>query len=193
MARKYREEVTELALGSLFELIRLENDSECRSNALEAVCALVCADEEDFSEGNVEIAKQTSIQVQNRNQASFFSFFYNKKVANLNLKMSQSRDIISLVMDCIDENEFRVKWAGLRLLTALARESPAEIQQVIQERPTGVSQLVDGVTSQNEILRNASLLLLISVAENNPILQKIIAFENGFEIALNVAAAEGFG
>ena len=107
--------------------------------------------------------------------------------------MSQSRDIISLIMDCIDENEFRVKWAGLRLLTALARESPAEIQQVIQERPTGVSQLVDGVTSQNEILRNASLLLLISVAENNPILQKIIAFENGFEIALNVAAAEGFG
>ena len=64
---------------------------------------------------------------------------------------------------------------------------------MIQERPTGVSQLVDGVTSQNEILRNASLLLLISVAENNPILQKIIAFENGFEIALNVAAAEGHG
>ena len=42
--------------------------------------------------------------------------------------MSQSRDVISLVMDCIEESEFRVKWAGLRLLTALARESPAEIQ-----------------------------------------------------------------
>ena len=81
MARKYREEVTQLALGSLFELIRLENDSECRSNALEAICALVCADEEDFSEGNVEIAKQTSIQVQNRNQASFFRFFYEQKVS----------------------------------------------------------------------------------------------------------------
>ena len=63
LARKYREEVTELALGSLFELIRLETDSECRSNALEAICALVCADEEDFAEGNVEIAKQTSVQV----------------------------------------------------------------------------------------------------------------------------------
>jgi len=62
---------------------------------------------------------------------------------------------------------------------------------VIQERPTGVSQLVDGITDSNEILRNGSLLLLIAVAENNPILQKIIAFENGFEIALNVAASEG--
>ena len=62
---------------------------------------------------------------------------------------------------------------------------------MIQERPTGVSQLVDGITDSNEILRNGSLLLLIAVAENNPILQKIIAFENGFEIALNVAASEG--
>ena len=88
-------------------------------------------------------------------------------------------------------SDFKVKWNGLRLLSGLARESPAEIQQVIQERPTGVSQLVDGLTNPNEVLRNASLLLLIAVAENNAILQKIIAFENGFEIALNVAASEG--
>ena len=33
-------------------------------------------------------------------------------------------------MDVTDQSEFRVKWAGLRLLTALARESPVEIQQV---------------------------------------------------------------
>ena len=50
---------------------------------------------------------------------------------------------------------------------------------------------MDGLTDSNEVLRNASLLLLIAVAENNAILQKIIAFENGFEIALNVAASEG--
>ena len=63
--------------------------------------------------------------------------------------------------------------------------------KVIQERPTGVSQLVDGLSSSNEVLRNASLLLLIAVSESNPILQKIIAFENGFEILLNVAGSEG--
>jgi len=54
--------VTELALSSLLELIKLETDGECRSNAIEAVCSLICADEEDFQEGNIEIAKQTSLQ-----------------------------------------------------------------------------------------------------------------------------------
>ena len=40
-----------------------------------------------------------------------------------------------------DKSEFKVKWASLRLLNALAREYPNIIQQVIQERPTGVSSL----------------------------------------------------
>lgn len=54
--------MTELALSSLLELVKLETDTECRSNALEAICALICADEDDFQEGNIEIAKQTSVQ-----------------------------------------------------------------------------------------------------------------------------------
>ena len=109
-------------------------------------------------------------------------------------------------------------------MNALAREYPNIIQQVIQERPTGVSSLgfgsnqgfralasdwprqkspriasdldinrikVDCLSSSNELLRNTTLLLLINVAENNPILQKIIVFENCFEILLNVALSEG--
>ena len=50
---------------------------------------------------------------------------------------------------------------------------------------------VDCLSSSNELLRNTTLLLLINVAENNPILQKIIVFENCFEILLNVALSEG--
>ena len=50
---------------------------------------------------------------------------------------------------------------------------------------------MDCLSSSNELLRNTTLLLLINVAENNPILQKIIVFENCFEILLNVALSEG--
>ena len=45
--------------------------------------------------------------------------------------------------------------------------------------------------SQNELLRNATLLLIIAIAENCPILQKIIVFENCFDILLNIALSEG--
>jgi len=85
----------------------------------------------------------------------------------------------------------KAKLSALRLLTAVARNYPVEVQNVIQEKPGGSSMLVDGIGSANELLRNECLLLLIAVAENNQILQKIIAFENTFEIALNVAGAEG--
>ena len=62
---------------------------------------------------------------------------------------------------------------------------------LLKERPTGVSSLVDCLNSQNELLRNATLLLIIAIAENNPILQKIIVFENCFDILINIALSEG--
>jgi hypothetical protein len=51
--------VTDIALPSLFELIKLETDTECRWNALEAISSLICADEDDFEEGDTQVAKQT--------------------------------------------------------------------------------------------------------------------------------------
>ena len=159
--------MTEIALKNLIELIKTETDAECLSSALESICSLVCADEDDFHEGEIQIAKETSIY------------------------LAKSSVHLELFLDSFDKTEFKVKWAAARLLTALARESPVVFQQVIQERPTGVSQMVDCLSSQNELIRNNSLLLLIAVAENSPILQKIIVFENCFEILLRVSLTEG--
>ena len=38
-------------MGNLIELIKTESDGECLSSAIEAICSLVCADEDDFTEG----------------------------------------------------------------------------------------------------------------------------------------------
>ena len=46
-----RSEVTDIAMGNLIELIKTESDTECLATAIEAICSLVCADEEDFEEG----------------------------------------------------------------------------------------------------------------------------------------------
>ena len=51
LSRKYRREVTDIAMGNLIELIKTESDGECLSSAIEAICSLVCADEDDFTEG----------------------------------------------------------------------------------------------------------------------------------------------
>jgi hypothetical protein len=165
MSKKFRREVTEFGLASILELIREENDSECRSLALDSILILVGAD--DDQDIACPVARDTALHI------------------------SQSKDLISLFFNVLDDGEVKAKLSALRLLTAVARNYPVEVQNVIQEKPGGSSMLVDGIGSANELLRNECLLLLIAVAENNQILQKIIAFENTFEIALNVAGAEG--
>ena len=67
LSRKYRREVTDIAMGNLIELIKTESDGECLSSAIEAICSLVCADEDDFTEGDIPIAKETSIQLAKSN------------------------------------------------------------------------------------------------------------------------------
>jgi len=165
MSKKFRREVTEFGLASILELIREENDSECRSLALDSILILIGAD--DDQDIPCPVARDTALHI------------------------SQSKDLISLFFNVLDDGEVKAKLSALRLLTAVARNYPVEVQNVIQEKPGGSSMLVDGIGSANELLRNECLLLLIAVAENNQILQKIIAFENTFEIALNVAGAEG--
>ena len=107
------------------------------------------------------------------------------------IQLASTQHLLILFLNCFDVGDFKVKWATVKVLAALARENPTPMQTVIQERPTGVSSLVDCLNSQNELLRNATLLLIIAIAENCPILQKIIVFENCFDILLNIALSEG--
>ena len=130
---------------------------------------MVCADDDDFTEGicyfvifthlslgDVSIARETSIQLAN------------------------TQHLLVLFLNCFDVGDFKVKWATIKLLTALARENPVIMQNVIQERPTGVSSLVDCLNSQNELLRNATLLLIIGQ------ILKCVLLESSSDLALKL-------
>ena len=58
--------------------------------------------------GDVSIARETSVQLAN------------------------TQHLLVLFLNCFDVGDFKVKWATIKLLTALARENPTLMQNVIQ-------------------------------------------------------------
>lgn len=77
MSKKFRREVTEFGLASILELIREENDSECRSLALDSILILIGAD--DDQDIPCPVARDTALHI------------------------SQSKDLISLFFNVLDD------------------------------------------------------------------------------------------
>ena len=78
--------MTEFGLASILELIREENDSECRSLALDAILILIGADDEE--DIPCPVARDTALHI------------------------SQSKDLISLFFNVIDDgNGFTIEYA----------------------------------------------------------------------------------
>lgn len=57
--------------------------------------------------------------------------------------------------------------------------------------PVGVSRLMDLLSDARDVIRNEGLLLLINLTKANAAIQKIVAFENAFDLAMEIIAAEG--
>lgn len=58
--------------------------------------------------------------------------------------------------------------------------------------PVGVSRLMDLLSDQREVIRNEGLLLIINLTKSNANIQKIVAFENAFDRALEIIASEDY-
>lgn len=58
--------------------------------------------------------------------------------------------------------------------------------------PVGVSRLMDLLSDPREIIRYEGLLLINNLTKANANIQKIVAFENAFERAMEIVATEDY-
>ncbi|XP_065192081.1 general vesicular transport factor p115-like [Sycon ciliatum] len=105
--------------------------------------------------------------------------------------LAKRQDNISLIMEIVEEYSFQVRWATVKLLTALIAAKAARMQECILACPMGVSRLMDLLSDSREIIRNDALLLLKELTRGNDQVQGIVAFESGFDRILDIIAEEG--
>ncbi|CDS09506.1 hypothetical protein LRAMOSA10866 [Lichtheimia ramosa] len=97
---------------------------------------------------------------------------------------------VSIVLDVLEEFDFYVRYTALKLLATLSANRNAGVQQCVLTSPMGIARLVDLLSDKRDIIRNESLLLLITLTQNNTEIQKLVAFQATFEKLLAVIEDE---
>lgn len=103
----------------------------------------------------------------------------------------KSADNVKIVINRLEEYNFKIRWPAVKLLTSLIGSRTKEIQEIILTSPMASSKVMDLLSDSREIIRNDALILLTHMAKGNINVQKIIAFENGFERLFEVIQNEG--
>lgn len=147
-------------------------DCEIVSYALDTLCNITSQEQFDEERDNPSIPSNIGEQ--------FTEMF---------LKNPQN---VKLILEMLEEYDFRVRLPTVRLLISLLENKPKDIQEIILVSPMGVSKLMDLLSDSREVIRNDALLLLIQLTKGNANIQKIVAFENAFDRLFDVIAAEGF-
>lgn len=97
---------------------------------------------------------------------------------------------VRVVLEILEEYDFYVRFHAIQLLATLLANSPMKLQDAVLTAPMGMSRLMDMLDDKREVIRNEGLLLVISLTESNPDIQKIVAFENAFERLLDIILQE---
>lgn len=99
---------------------------------------------------------------------------------------------IQILLDLLEEYDFRVRLSAVQLLISLLTNRPKDIQEIILVKPMGVSKMMDLLSDTREVIRNEALLLLIKQTKGNANIQKIVAFENAFDRLFDIVSSEGY-
>ncbi|CAB4064348.1 General vesicular transport factor p115 [Lepeophtheirus salmonis] len=104
----------------------------------------------------------------------------------------KKKENVNCVLELLGEYEFKIRRPSAKLLTFLLQNRPREMQDIILLSHMGVSRFMDVLADTREVLRNDALILLFHLTQGNANLQKIVAFENCFDILLDILCIEGY-
>ncbi|KAJ2945386.1 hypothetical protein O0L34_g189 [Tuta absoluta] len=173
MSRKYRVEVGAQGMETLKQVLELDRaDNETINYALDTLNNIMSPAQFDEEEDNPHVPMNIGEQ---------FTEMFIKDHHN-----------IQLVLDLLDEYDFRVRLSAVQLLTSLLTNRPKDIQEIILVKPMGVSKMMDLLGDNREVIRNETLLLLIKLTKGNANIQKIVAFENAFDRLFEIVSSEGY-
>ncbi|XP_022085188.1 general vesicular transport factor p115-like [Acanthaster planci] len=180
LSKKFRFEVGTQCMEVLLGILQTDrSDPEIASYALETLLNIICPtiEEEDDDYEHIDVdAREREIRQLSEH---FVDIFLNKT------------ENITLMLGLLEEYEFRIRWPAIRLMTALINLRSSQVQQIILVSPMGVSKLMDLLSDSREVIRNDGLLLLTALTKGNANIQKIVAFENAFDLLLRIIMEEG--
>uniref|UniRef100_A0A2L2YBC6 Putative er-golgi vesicle-tethering protein n=1 Tax=Parasteatoda tepidariorum TaxID=114398 RepID=A0A2L2YBC6_PARTP len=174
LSTKFRLEIGAQAMDTLIHVLECDrNDNEILGYALDAIGNAINRPRDDenpnyINGGTDELGMQ-------------FTEIFIKKPEN-----------VSLLLELIEEFDFKVRWPIVRLLAGLLSHKPKDLQECILVSPQGISRLMDLLSDPREIIRNDTLILLEYLTKSNANIQKIVAFENGFDKLLRIISEEGY-
>lgn len=173
MSRKYRLEVGAQGLDTLRQILELDRaDNETINYALDTLNNIVSPSQFEEEEDKPHIPMNIGDQ---------FTEMFIKDPHN-----------IQLLLDLLDEYDFRVRLSTVQLLISLLTNRTKDIQEIILDKPMGVSKMMDLLSDSREVIRNETLLLLIKLTKGNANIQKIVAFENAFDRLFEIVSSEGY-
>lgn len=106
-------------------------------------------------------------------------------------EFTQRQDNITILLDLLETRDFYSRLYSLQLMSHISSARPERTQECIFTAPLGISRLVNVLTDTREPVRNEALVLLIALTPASEELQKLVAFENAFEILFSLIEAEG--
>ncbi|XP_063706465.1 general vesicular transport factor p115 [Culicoides brevitarsis] len=172
LSRKYRVEVGAQGMNSLIEVLQNDRaDSEILGLTLDTLGNIISPDQFEEELDNPTVTCNIGEQ---------FTEMFIKRSEN-----------VSLVLNYLEEFDFRVRWSALKLLSGLVENKVKEIQEVVLVSPMAVSKLMDLLSDSREVIRNDALLLMIRLTKGNANIQKIVAFENAFDRLFDIISQEG--
>uniref|UniRef100_A0AAG5CW97 General vesicular transport factor p115 n=1 Tax=Anopheles atroparvus TaxID=41427 RepID=A0AAG5CW97_ANOAO len=171
LSKKYRIEVG-IGMNAMLQVLETDrSDCEIIGYCLDTLCNVTSPEQFEEEEDNPNVTPNIGEQ--------FTEIF---------IKNSEN---VCLVLSCLEEYDFRVRWAAIKLLTNVLANRPKEIQEIVLVSPMGVSKMMDLLIDSREVIRNDALLLMIQMTKGNGNIQKIVAFENAFDRLLDVIKEEG--
>ncbi|KAA8651742.1 putative intracellular protein transport protein (UsoA) [Aspergillus tanneri] len=106
-------------------------------------------------------------------------------------EFTQRQDNITALLDLLDTRDFYSRLYSLQLMFQISSARPERTQECILTAPLGIPRLVSVLGDAREPVRNEALLLLIALTPASEEFQKLVAFENAFELIFSLIETEG--
>ncbi|GAA5922633.1 uncharacterized protein JCM15063_003368 [Sporobolomyces koalae] len=95
------------------------------------------------------------------------------------------------LLTLLTPTHFYLRFFSLQLLGILLNNRSREVQGYVLTSPGGIGRLVETLDDSREIIRNESLLLIITLTTSNAEIQKLLAFEGAFDKLFSIVRNEG--
>ncbi|EGO56445.1 hypothetical protein NEUTE1DRAFT_83676 [Neurospora tetrasperma FGSC 2508] len=106
-------------------------------------------------------------------------------------EFTQRQENITLLLDLLDTTDFYSRLYSLQLLSHIHFARTERTEECVLVAPLGIPRLVAVLDDRREAVRDAAISLLIDLTAESVDIQKLVAFEKGFERIFEIITNEG--